>query len=530
MVNRILGIVGWLGTALVFGAVVARFVKPEWDHYAIYAAWAGLACVVLYTLGQWREVVTYFQRRQARYGALAGTSVLIVLGLLVAVNWLSTREHKRWDLTANRQFSLSAQTVKMLKDLDAPVKLLVFDQGNNLDRYKARLTEYEYNSNKKVATEYIDADKKPAQAKQYNVEAYGTIVAEYKGRQERVTSDTEQDLTNALIKVVTGEKKKVYFVEGHGEKDQTGTGRDSYSAINTALGRDNYAVEKLVLVQIQNVPDDASVLVLAGPKNDPLQPEIDMLRRYLNRGGHLLVLLDAPAAADAHMPGLEGLLKEWGIDPGQDVVVDASGMGRLFGADDASMPVAASYPQHPITDRFKMLTAFPLARSVTPIPGIEGRPAMPLIQTSPQSWAEADIKGLLTTHEVSMDAAKGDKPGPVTIGVSVAAAAPDSPKPPAEPKKPGEVPKTPESRLVAIGDSDFAANAYLGISGNRDLFMNTVNWLAQQESLISIRPTEASDRRITLTARQQTGIFWLVLLVIPAAVLGTGVMTWSRRR
>src|SRR2546422_1984587 len=162
MVNRILGLVGWLGTALVFAAVVARFVKPEWDQYAIYAAWAGLVCVLLYTAGQWREIATYFQRRQARYGALASFSVLIVLGLLVAVNWLSSRQNKRWDLTANKQFSLSDQSVKLLKGLDAPVKFVVFDQGPNLDRYKPRLSEYQYHSGK-VSTEYVDADKKPVQ-------------------------------------------------------------------------------------------------------------------------------------------------------------------------------------------------------------------------------------------------------------------------------------------------------------------------------------------------------------------------------
>src|SRR4051812_4896541 len=125
MLQRILGIVGWIGTALVFGAVAVRFLKPEWDQYAIYAAWAGLACVVLYTLGQWREIVAYFSQRNTRYGAIAGASVLVVLGILVAVNYLSARQNKRWDLTKNKQYSLSDQTVKLLKGLDSSVKFLV---------------------------------------------------------------------------------------------------------------------------------------------------------------------------------------------------------------------------------------------------------------------------------------------------------------------------------------------------------------------------------------------------------------------
>lgn len=531
MVNRILGVVGWIGTALVFGAVVARFVKPEWDQYAIYAAWAGLACVVLYTLGQWREILGYFQQRQARYGAIASVSVLVVLGILVAVNYLSARQNKRWDLTANRQFSLSEQTIKLLKGLDAPVKFLIFDQGGNLDRYKTRLTEYQYHS-PKVSAEYIDADKKPVQAKQYNVEAYGTIVVEYKDRRERATSDGEQDLTNALIKVITGEKKKVYFVQGHGEHDPTQSERDGYSTVNDALGRDNYAVEKLVLAQNQDVPADASVVVIAGPKGDLLQPEVDMLRRYLNKGGHLLALLDPPEGSTPNLPNLEALVREWAIELGNNIVVDASGMGQLFGTD-ASVPVAASYPAHPITDRFSMLTAFPLARSVSPVTGGGGgKNAQTIAETSQRSWAETDVKELQASGKVAMDADKGDKPGPVPIAAAVSATAPDAEKAAGADAAAASNTddKKPETRVAVVGDSDFAANYAVGIQGNRDLFLNTVNWLAQQENLIAIRPKAPSDRRITLTARQQTGVFWLSLLVVPALALAGAFFTWSRRR
>ena len=145
--------------ALVFGALAVRLVKPEWDQYAVYAAWAGLALVLLYTLGQWREIVAYFRRRNARYGAIASVSVLVVLGILVAVNYLSVRQNKRWDLTANQQYSLSEQTIKLLRGLDAPVKFLVFEQAENLERFRPRLDEYQYQS-KQVDVEYIDPDKR----------------------------------------------------------------------------------------------------------------------------------------------------------------------------------------------------------------------------------------------------------------------------------------------------------------------------------------------------------------------------------
>jgi len=530
MANRIFGIIGWLGTAIVFGAVGIRFLRPEWDQYAVYAAYAGLGCVVLYTLTQWREILAHFGHRNARYGALAGLSVLVVLGILVAVNYLSSRQNKRWDLTANQQYSLSEQTIKLLKGLDAPVKFLVFDQQGQLDRFRTRLTEYAYQSNR-VEVEYIDADRQPVRAREYKIDAYGTVVIEYKDRTERVTSDSEQDLTNGLIKVLTGAQKKIYFVQGHGEKDTTDNDRGGYSSIAEALGRDNFGVEKLVLAQQQDVPEDASIVAIVGPRADLLQPEADMLERYLVKGGHLLVLLDPPESDSRPMPVIEGLLKSWSVDVGNNVVVDVSGMGQLLGTD-ASVPVAAAYPQHAVTQGFNLLTAYPLARSVTPATSATaGRVAQSIIETGPRSWAEVDVKQLRASGEVSMNAESGDKQGPVSIGVAVTAPVQDAAKPADAATPPAdEQPSKPESRLVVVGDSDFGANYALGIQGNRDLFMNAVNWLAQQENLIAIRPREAGDRRITLTAQRTQGLFWMSLLFVPAAVFGTGIYTWWRRR
>jgi ABC-type uncharacterized transport system involved in gliding motility auxiliary subunit len=534
MTTRLLGVLSYLGMALVFGALAVRYLKPEWDQYALYATWAGLALVAAYAIGQWRDVVAFFGRRNARYGTLSGAMLLVVFGILVAVNYLSVRRNARWDLTANRQYSLADQTVKLLRGLTAPVKFLVFDQETNFERYRPRFSEFDYQS-AHVDVQYVDAVRNPVQARQYNVESLPTIVIEYMGRTERVTSDAEQDLTNGLIKVLTPSMKKVYFVSGHGEKDTGDSDRSGYSTIAAALGRDNYSVEKLVLAQQKDVPADASVVVVAGPRGDLLEPEAAMLTRYLDKGGHVMVLVDPPDAKVESMPQLEGLLKAWSVDAGNNVVVDVSGVGQLLGTD-ASVPVAASYPSHAITDRFDMLTAYPLSRSVAPASGATGgRFAQTIIETSPRSWAEADVKQLRASGKVEMNADKGDKAGPVSIGVAVSAPVQDTPKPaegdkPAEGAKPEEGASKPESRLVVIGDSDFASNAALGIQGNRDLFMNAVSWLAQQENLIAIRPREAADRRLTMTARTMDGAFWLSIVVIPAAVLGAGVYSWWRRR
>jgi ABC-type uncharacterized transport system involved in gliding motility auxiliary subunit len=524
MIKNILNIVGWLGTALVVAAVAVRFFRPEWDRYAIYAAWTGLACVVLYTLGQWREIADYFRRRNARYGAIASVSVLVFLAILVAVNYLSFRQNKRWDLTKNKQYTLSDQTVKLLKNLDSPVKFLVFDRADNFDRFRSSLEEYKYQSPSKVDVQYIDADKRPVEAKQYQVQSYGTVVLEYKGRTERVTSAEEQELTTGLVKVLNPNKKKVYFLGGHGERDPDSSERDGYSAVKTALGADNYDVAKLVLAQEKDVPADASVVVIAGPRNDLFQNEVDMLQRFLKKGGHVLVLVDPPDEKAPATPVLDAFLKDWDFQADNDIVVDASGMGQLIGTD-ASVPVVASYPSHPITERFNVITAFPLARSITPIlPASNGRAAVPIIQTSARSWAETDMNQL-KSGRVELNADKGDKPGPVTIGAVTATNATDAPK---DASKTDQRP--PESRFVTVGDSDFAANYAVRIQGNQDLFLNMINWLAQQENLISIRPKAPSDSRLTITQRQATAVMWMSLLAIPALVFGTGVYTWWRKR
>jgi ABC-type uncharacterized transport system involved in gliding motility auxiliary subunit len=533
MVNRILNIVGWIGMGLVFGALAIRFGFPAKEQYATYLAWAGLVCVLAYTLSQWREIAKVFTRRQARYGTLSAVSIMIVLAILVAINYIGSKQNKRWDLTANKQFSLADQTRNVLAKLDAPLDVKVFDKESEFLRYQDRMKEYEYAS-KKISTEYIDVDKKPTLAKQNGVDRYGTFVLSYKGRTERVTSDSEQDLTTGIIKVVSGQQRKVYFTDGHGEKDTAATSdRDGYGQIAAAMGHENYGTDKVVIAQKGSVPDDAAVVVVAGPKTDFFPAEIDALKQYLEKSGKLLLLLDPPEKVNSPpMTNLIALAHAWGIEVGDDIVVDVSGMGQLIGTD-ASVPIAASYPAHPITQQtqFRLLTAYPLARSATPVPsGVNGHVAQAFVETSARSWAEHDIKGLLTRGEVSLDESKGDKKGPVAIASAVSAPSSASTASTATPPKPGEDSPKGETRVVVFGNSAFVVNAFLGIQGNRDLFMNTLGWLSQQENLISIRPKEPDDRRITLTATQQANIGWLSIVIIPACIFGTGIYSWWRRR
>ncbi len=525
---RIFNIISWIGIALVMGAVGIRLGMPAQEQYATYLAWGGLACIGIYIVSQWREILQFFGGRSARYGTLAASSVLIVLGILIAVNYIGKKQNRRWDLTASGQFSLSDQSRNVVSKLDAPLHVMVFAQEPQFQRYRDRMKEYEYNS-KQITTEYIDPDKKPTVAQQNNIQQYGTIVFDYKGRSERVTMDTEQDITNTIIKVVTGAAKKVYFTQGHGERDTASSEREGYQSIFKALTDENYTADKLTLAQSPAVPDDASAVVVAGPRQDFFPPEIEALKKYLEKNGKLLMLLDPKDKPDSPpLTNLIALAHDWGIEVDDALIVDASGMGRLFGAD-ALVPIAAGYPSHPITERFNVLTAFPLARELRVVQGgVNGHTASPVVESSPRSWSEADIKAILTGEggQVSLDEAKGDKPGPITIAAAVNVA--NASTPPAEAGK-DEAPK-PETRVVVFGDSDFASNNTLGVAGNRDLFMNTIGWLSQQENLISIRTREAADRRLTLTATQQSNITWLSLLIVPGLVFGTGIVTWWRRR
>ena len=538
--NKAVNLLGWIGTAAVVIALGLRFqtVKPEWIQYSWYAAMAGLVLVLLYMASQWREISQAFAHRQTRLGTIAATSVVLVLGILVAVNYLASRRNHRWDLTAGKQFSVADQTRNILQKLDAPVKVLVFDKTTNFDTFRDRLDEYEYLSNRKLTAEYISPDKDPVRANQYKIQSYGTVVFNYKNRSETVVGTDEQQLTNTLIKVLSGAERTVYFLTGHGEHDTAGSARDGYSTIYQALGAENYKTDTLALAQKPEVPSNATVLVIAGPRTDLLQGELDAIKQYLDRGGKLLVMLDPPDK-DGQVPltNVIALLKDWGIEAGNDIVVDTSGVGQLLGANEVT-PVAVRYPAHPIVERFRVITAYPLARSIKGVQGgTNGRTAQTFVESSPQSWGETNTADLFAQKPIGFDKDK-DVQGPVSLAAAVSIAAPKPPAPPAADAKPAADTKTapasdapkPETRVAAIGDSDFASNGWLGVQGNRDLFLNTVSWLAQQESLISIRPRDPEDRRLALSAQAQRNVALLAWLGIPGAIFAAGIYEWTRRR
>ena len=351
------------------------------------------------------------------------------------------------------------------------------------------------------------------------------MVFNYKDRTETVVGTDEQQLTNTLIKVLSGAQRTVYFLQGHGEHDTAASARDGYSTIYQALGTENYKTDTLALAQKPEVPANATVLVIAGPRTDLLQGEVDAIKQYLDRGGKLLVMLDPPDKnGQQPLTNLIALLKEWGIEAGNDIIVDTSGVGQLLGANEVT-PVAVRYPTHPIVDRFRVITAYPLARSIKPVQGgTNGRTAQTFVESSPQSWGETNIDRPLRAEADRVRQGQG-RPGPGVarrgrIGRRTEAAAAAAGPKPADAKTPAADAPKPETRVAAIGDSDFASNGWLGVQGNRDLFLNTVSWLSQQENLISIRPRDPEDRRLTMSAQTRAEReVALALLVIPCSDL-----------
>jgi ABC-type uncharacterized transport system involved in gliding motility auxiliary subunit len=268
--------------------------------------------------------------------------------------------------------------------------------------------------------------------------------------------------------------------------------------------------------------------VVSGPEKDLLPEATSALREYVKAGGKLLALDDAPLKGAT--PNYDALLKEWNVETGQDVVVDVSGMGQLFGAGEFT-PIAMSYPYHEITKDFRVMTAFHMARSMQAGTGtVEGVSAQNLLETSRDSWGETDLS---LRGSVAFDEGK-DKKGPVSLGVvvTVRGKTPE-PAPTPSPSPGAEAPETPkakEGRVVALGDADFASNALLGFQGNQDFFLNVVAYLAEDQDLISIRPKEPDDQRMFLTQGQKQNVAWLALVVLPGLFVVLGAMTWWRRR
>lgn len=446
-------------------------------------------------------------RRGLLFGANATAMTVALIGILVLLNVLANRYHKRWDLTATGDFSLSPQTIQIIKGLKQPVQIVGFfgkpDAASRAD-VESRLKEYASKGNG-ISYRFVDPDTDPAAARSYNITSYGTLVVESGTRRQQTTGSDEQAITSAILKATQERTTTIYFLAGHRERALDDTDRSGLSSAKTLLEQDNFRVAPLNLTITTTVPLSDTVLVVADPQT-PLAPkEEQAIGDYVGRGGRLLVLANALSPAP-----LGGLLGKAGLSWNNDIVVD-----QQSEIGNPTAPAVVQYPPSPITkDLAQVASVFPTARTL----GKADKPPAdltisPLLQSSQNSRAATDI----ANGQIKLG--QNDKRGPLVFGYTVE----------------GPIGTTgstkPKARLVAIGDADFVANNSINAAqGNAGLFRNTVAWLAEQDQLISVPAKPPVDRSVFLTAGQSLAIFYGSSLGMPLAVLLAGVAVWWRRR
>ena len=504
MIRRLLDWGGYLGVAVLgFGAILP-FVRPEWHRFRLTILAVGVVLVLASLLARVEDYRGLFGRRAMRYGVNTAVAVLLVLGATVVVQALSFRHSARWDLTENKRFSLSPQTIQLLGSLKTDVAAVAFFRSDQPGKRTAEdlLKQYARYSNGKLTWKSADPDREPGLARRYGIESYGTIVLETKAKSEKVLDAEEEKLTNGLVKVTREGKRVVYVIQGHGEAELGNTDRPGFSEAKSAMEKANYEVKPLVLARAGKVPDDATVVILAGPRNDLLPPETEALDAYLGRGGKVLAMVNP-----FQNEGLRKHLVKYGFQLDDDLVVEQSPIGRIFGVGP-EVPIIQQYEPHPITrDLGGVMTLFPLTRSITALKTPpKGVNVQVLARTSADSWGETN------RADLQRGVAKPD------------------PQDPKGPLAVAAVATMDKARIVVYGTSNLAANQFLNLQGNRDFFLNTVSWLAEEEDQISVRPKDVKQTPVFMSSNQAQAVFLLPVIVLPALVIVGGIVAVVRRR
>jgi ABC-type uncharacterized transport system involved in gliding motility auxiliary subunit len=502
-------ILGYLALAALAAGVIRYLVWRETGAWAEGLLIGGVVLGALFVLARPAQVRAALTGRSTRYGSNAVVMSIAFIGILIGLNYLAGRYHYRYDATELKEHTLSPQSIQVLAEIDQPITIVGFFTADDYQReqFEKLVDQYLYRSDN-LSYSVIDPDREPIKARQYEPIPYDGLLFQSGERTEMIYTPDEQDITSALLKVTRAEKKVIYFLTGHQERDPNGYGDDSYSLVGSALRDQNYDVRTLNLAITSTVPSDAAVVVVAGPQNEFLEDEQARLQSYLAQGGKALIMLDP-----LYTVSLDAMLSSWQVRFGEGVVIDPAS-ALLAGA---AAPVVDDYRFSQITkDMSGLMTFFPLARPVeqTGTDTAGDITFSPLAVTTPNSWAEQDAEAPEVQFDEGVDA-----PGPHTLAATVDA-----------PPMPGSDNPDLKTRLVLIGDSDFACDEYVGGLGNGVLFLNAVNWLAEEESLIAIGPKSTQPRQVFLTSVQSNMIFFVSIILIPLALLGAGIVVWWQRR
>lgn len=454
----------------------------------------------------------WLKARQTKYAAYAATYILVVIAAIVVANVLADRYSKSYDATSNKRYTLSDQTAKIVKGLKQDVTITYFNQTSHFNDGKDLLDEYA-NLSPKVHVEYIDPDKNPQAARAAGIRNFGTAIVQVGDKKDEAKSMTEEGVTGAFIRDLKSTTRTVCFVAGSGEHQIDSTDREGLSNFKDLLSKDDYQSQTIDLLQKAEVPDTCTTLVVGGPTHNYEQPEVDAIKKYVENGGRALFMLDPPLKLGhsdiASNDALTSLLQGWGVTLNQDLIIDMNPLGQMVGLGH-EVALVTNYDSQPIVDGMKgSATGFPLSRSLD-IKSTDKTSVQKLFSSSSSSLATKN----LGSAAVNVNDPKNEK-GPLTIA---AAGSYNTGK------------ENSQGRFVVVGSSSWAVNGFINFNGNSDLALNTINWLSSDEDLISIRPKQPEDRRITMTRAQLSWVRATSQFLLPMIVVIAGVFVWLKRR
>lgn len=453
------------------------------------------------------------EARQTKYAAYVTMYLLVVIAIVSVANVLANRYNKSYDATANKRYSLSDQTAKIVKGVSQPINITYYDKTSGFQGAKDLLDRYSTLS-PKVHLNYVDVDKNPTVARAAGVTKYGTAVVQIGAKTQDAKSMSEEDVTGAIIRDLKSNTRNVCFVTGSGERQIDDTDRAGVSHFKDLLSKDEYTSKAINLLEKAEVPSDCTVLVVGGPKNDYAQPEVDAIKKYVEGGGRAMFLLDPPlkiGRPTADNEPLDTVLQGWGVTPDKDLLLDLSPVGQLLGVNE-EVALVSTYDSHPIVNDLKgTATGFPLARSLT-IKNTDKSTVTKLFESSDSSLATSKLDSAKLSVNPNDPA---NKRGPLVLA---AAGTYNTGK------------ENSEGRFVVVGSSSWVANSFISFNGNSDLAMDAMNWLSSDEDLISIRPKPPEDRKVNMTGAQFNWVRLSSQFLFPGALLLAGLSVWWRRR
>jgi gliding motility-associatede transport system auxiliary component len=447
--------------------------------------------------------------KQTKFAAYTTVYILIVLAVVGGVNFLANRYDKTFDTTANKKFTLSDQTDKIAKDLKQNINITYWDRPTQFQAAHDLLDRYQ-NLSSKINVHYMDAEKNRTAAIAAGVKQLGTIQVNTGTKQEEAKSLTEEEVTGALVRAIKNGERTACFVLGSGEHSIDDADRGGYSQAKALLEANNYKTQTIKLLENPEIPKDCLIVVVPGPTHDYLQREVDAIKTYVEKGGRAFIMLDPPLQFAKQQTDenaeLVKVLKDWGVTADKDLVLDTSGVGQIFGMGP-EVPLVTGYGTHAIVKAMKDVpSGFPISRSLEVKNGAKTT-VEKLFDTSENSFATKNLK----SAEIKPSAS--DMKGPLTLGAAGTYN--------------GEGTK---GQFVVVGSSSWIANSFLRFNGNRDLFLNSMNWLSSDEDLISIRPKDTEDRRLTMSTSQMRLVAYSSVVGIPLLIIFAGVGMWWRRR